>query len=119
MDVERLRRDFFYNLKRETDACFVCGRYAGKQTVIISFSSSQAVSVTVKRYSRNDNKVYRVIVGKQSSGGLLYAVGSGGKVARPGIDAKLQIVTCDNGQQYLFFRTPFPDEAVCIYFIRQ
>ena len=29
------------------------------------------------------------------------------------------IVTCDNGQQYLFFRTPFPDEAVCIYFIGQ
>ena len=117
-DVERLRRNFFYELKRETDAGFVCRGYAGKQSVVISLPASQTISVAVERYARNSDKVYCGVVGEQCSGRLLNAVCSRGKVCGACIDAKFQIVTYDDGQKYLFLCTPFSDEVVRIYFIR-
>ena len=117
-DVEWFCRNFFYYLKRKANADFVCGRYAGKQPIVVSLSSSQPVSVTVECYPRNNDKVYCGIVGEQCSRRLLDAIRSDSKVGRTCIYAKFQIVTYDNRQEYFFLCTPFSDEVMCVYFVR-
>ena len=118
-DVERFRRNFLYDLKRETNPSFVRGRYAWEQPVVISLSSSQTVSVAVECYAGNNDQVYCGIVGKQCPGRFFNAVCADSKVCRTCVGTKLQVITRDDGQKYPFLHAPFSDEAVRVHFIGQ
>ncbi len=69
----RFARDVGHHLKRECNANEWTSEL-WKESVIVSLSTSQSVSLFRESHARNDGEVYFPVVGEEASFRLLYAI---------------------------------------------